>query len=219
MYRKFKEAGHEVCGVGLGGPDIHVDLQIASYKVLRTLLHTECDVLINNAAVLEYGSLSHHNESQFTRVIDINLTVPFVLTKYFIDAWESYPSTELRIINMTSMAVKKACRMAPGYVASKAGLEALTRALARELAGKPYIFANVAPCSIEDTAMQREGIVNLQTRGMTPEQAATYQADTNGPMGRLATHDEIFKVVKFAVEDMPQIMSGTTLWIPAAYGI
>jgi NAD(P)-dependent dehydrogenase (short-subunit alcohol dehydrogenase family) len=115
------------------------------------------------------------------------------------------------------LAVKTPVQAALGYVASKAGLEAATRALARELAKKPFVFINVAPGAVADTAMQRAGHEHLvKDRGMTPAQADSYQA--RNPLERLATHEEVCKVFEFAI-DAPQAMSGATLYMPSATGI
>jgi hypothetical protein len=66
--------------------------------------------------------------------------------------------------------------------------------------------------------MYEQVIDDLQrTRGMTEEQARQY--NTASPLGRNCSHDEVWALFDFAVNRMPEQMTGTTLRMPGGMGI
>lgn len=202
-------------GIGLGGPDQHIDLNSKAWlgEADSIISSFRPDILINNAGTMELNRFNEYRSDQLNKSIQVNLYAPLKLMQLFmLGRIKGIPSASIpRVINTTSMAVRTPPRECVGYVASKAGLEAATRALAREI--PEAIFCCIAPAGVADTDMQRKGLDHLQkVRGMTPEAAARYQ-------GRLITHDELWEVYRFAVEDMPHAMSGTVLTIPLACGV
>lgn len=235
MRIELLKAGHFVSSIGNHESDNYqANFALHSWDSLNDLMDEIdrdnagqwFDALINNAGAMHLNFIEDYTEEQFGDAISVNLTAPLALMKHFIDRCEGLrqslperiPVGGWRIINTVSMAVKSPPRACIGYVAAKAGLEAATRALARELAPKPYILSCIAPCAVDRTGMQLQGWNHLiDDRNMSPSSATLYQS--NNPMKRLAEHDEIFKVFKFAIEEMPAIMSGTTLYIPAASGV
>jgi 3-oxoacyl-[acyl-carrier protein] reductase len=89
------------------------------------------DVLINNAGILRdnFGSVMKHEEWQ--EVIDVNLTGVYTTCKYV--SRRMITARRGQIINIASYKGVIGCRGQVNYCASKAGVIALTKSLAREL--------------------------------------------------------------------------------------
>ncbi|GKU75868.1 SDR family NAD(P)-dependent oxidoreductase [Paenibacillus sp. L3-i20] len=88
------------------------------------------DVLLNNAAVLEQGSVLELTSEEWKNQISTNLTGPFLLTKAVIPSMRG--KRYGRIINITSSLSQNGAGGYAAYSAAKAGLESLTRAVADE---------------------------------------------------------------------------------------
>lgn len=88
------------------------------------------DVLLNNAAVLESGSVAELTSDHWHKQISTNLTAPFLLTKAVLPAMRAQKYG--RIINITSSLSKNGAGGYAAYSAAKAGLESLTRTIADE---------------------------------------------------------------------------------------
>lgn len=223
--QKLIDQGHAVTGVGLDGPDVKMDFLQADHIDIASLFrNTSYDVLINNAGITRIDFIRQHRLSDFNDVLRVNLSVPFAFCQQFIRRAQEYDNEKpslrrYRIINTSSMATSVALRASPGYCASKAGLEALTRVLAKELAGKlPITCVCIAPGGIEDTAMIRQATEDLQrTRGMTAEQAEAYARQS--PMGRHCTMDEVWRMFDFAVNYMPEYCSGEVFRMMGGMGV
>ncbi|MBH5317342.1 SDR family oxidoreductase [Paenibacillus sp. GSMTC-2017] len=88
------------------------------------------DVLLNNAAVLEQGTVLELSSVDWQNQISTNLTGPFLLTKAVLPSMRS--KRYGRIINITSSLSQNGAGGFAAYSAAKAGLESLTRAVADE---------------------------------------------------------------------------------------
>lgn len=99
---------------------------------VETALHRwgRIDILLNNAAVLESGSVYDLSSEEWQKQIATNLTGPFLLTKAVL------PSMRMqkygRIVNITSSLSRNGAGGFAAYSAAKAGLESLTRTVADE---------------------------------------------------------------------------------------
>lgn len=222
--------GHEVVGVGKNGPTVKwafcfQDQSVNDERFIDDFMeeHGPFDVLINNAGTTHIDFLEDHSLDNFQNVLFVNLTMPFLLSKAFVKANKDRErncrtDSPFRIINTTSMAAKWSMRASPGYCASKAGLEALTRQMARELSNRPYVVLGCGPGTIEKTEMSEQVIREMiRTRNMTEEAARTYAMQS--PMGRACWHREVVAVYDFLVHSAPQYMSGETVYLPGGMGI
>lgn len=109
------------------------------------------DILINNAGLGLFRSVEACSEEEWDRVLDVNLKGPFLLSKAVMSTLKAQQSGA--IINMVSVAGKTGGVVAGApYSVSKAGLECLTKALARELAPFRVRVNGIAP-GIIDTPM------------------------------------------------------------------
>lgn len=241
---RLAEQGHFIYGVGYNGPDYRLDFDYESAE--RFELHTAAvvdamlgeletrrrepmiDVLINNAGWTHMEFTPKHSLKDFERVIRVNTLAPFAFCRQIVQHWNGlldagitpkHPRGHFVIVNTGSGSIDQALRSSPGYVASKAGIHAITRTLAKEFAGiKPYAIATVSPATVENTKMIDEIIARLmQTRGMTREQAIAYNA--NVPMKKWCSHEDCWSAFNWVINDMPTYYSGTNVRMPGGNGL
>ena len=136
--------------------------------------------LINNAGVTQDGLLLRMTDSAFDFVLKTNLYGHFYCireaTRYMIKARQGH------IINISSVVAKMGNPGQANYVASKAGIEGLTRTLAHELAGRHILVNAIAPGFIQTdmvqglSSAQKQAILDkvpLKTLGKPEDIAST----------------------------------------------
>ena len=108
------------------------------------------DILINNAGIAHFGLLADMTLEEWTHLLNVNLSSAFYTSKSVIPYMISQKSG--KIINISSVwgNVGASCEVA--YSATKGGLNAFTRALAKELAPS-NIQVNAIACGCIDTSM------------------------------------------------------------------
>lgn len=120
------------------------------------------DGLVNNVATLFDKTLSKLPVEEWDRVIEIDLTSIFVLTKALLPIL--YKSEKAKIVNLTSRVALKGGFGQANYAAAKAGLIGFTKSLAREV-GRKGISVNAVNPGFMITGMNRslpENILNAQ---------------------------------------------------------
>ncbi|MDL2300834.1 SDR family oxidoreductase [Lachnospiraceae bacterium OttesenSCG-928-D06] len=108
------------------------------------------DILINNAGISHMGLLQYMTVSQWKNVMAANLDSVFYMCKHAIPLM--LHKKEGRIINISSIWGNVGASMESAYSASKGGVNAFTKALARELAPS-NIQVNAIACGMIDTDM------------------------------------------------------------------
>ncbi len=154
-YRLYLNAGHDkealedLCHE-LDATMLYYD--ISSYRQVQNLFQEigELDLLINNAGISQIGLLQDLSFEEWQRIIDTNLTSVFACCKMAIPLMLS--KKEGKIINISSVwgEVGASCEVA--YSASKGGINAFTKALAKELAPS-NIQVNALSLGVVDTRM------------------------------------------------------------------
>jgi len=155
------------------------------------------DILVNNAGIVRDGLLLRMNESDFDDVINVNLKGVFNMTKHlsrFI-----MKSTGGRIINISSVSGIMGNPGQANYSAAKAGVIGLTKTTAKEFAGKNVTCNAIAPGFIETD----------MTAGLP--QTVKDQANTNIPLKRMGTADEIANVAAFLASDLSSYITGEVI--------
>lgn len=136
------------------------------------------DVLVNNAGISHFGLLSDMSDEEWRTVIDTNLSSAFYCCREAIPYMIA--RKQGRIINISSMWGVSGASCEAAYSASKAGLNGLTQALAKELAPS-NIQVNAIACGVIDTEMnarldeeERNALIEEIPAGRfgTPEEAA-----------------------------------------------
>ncbi|MBR1476976.1 MAG: SDR family NAD(P)-dependent oxidoreductase [Lachnospiraceae bacterium] len=151
------------------------------------------DVLINNAGISHIGLLQDMSIDGWNRVLSVNLTSCFNMCKGAIPILLKKKSGS--IINISSVWGNVGASMEVAYSASKGGMNAFTKALAKELAPSS-IAVNAIACGMIDTDMNR--IYNNE------ETASIIEGI---PAGRMGMPAEIAEVV-YNVAISPSYLTG-----------
>jgi NAD(P)-dependent dehydrogenase (short-subunit alcohol dehydrogenase family) len=159
------------------------------------------DVLVNNAGVSLIGPAEDTTVAEWQRVMNINLTGPFLLCKYL--GTQMLQRRRGSIVNVASVAGLAGISHRSAYNASKHGLIGLTRTLAAEWGGRGVRVNAVCPGWIKtemDVADQGSG-------------AYTDQDIVNRvPMARFARPEDVAAAIAFLADnDMQGFINGVSL--------
>ena len=110
------------------------------------------DLLINNAGISYIGLLQDMTLNEWRRVLSVNLDSAFLTCRAALNLM--IPNRSGRIINISSIWGERGASMEVAYSASKGGLNAFTKALAKEVAPTD-IQVNAIACGVIDTEMNR----------------------------------------------------------------
>jgi len=166
------------------------------------------DILVNNAGSAESHKFLNHPDDLWQRMLAINLTGTYYVTKALVPAMVEQRWG--RIINIASIASKTGDRYIAAYTAAKHGVLGLTRALARELVEYNITVNAVCPGYV-DTPMTQRNIANIAARtGMAEEQVQEYMAKTT-PQQRLFEPEEVAAVTLFLAQDIAKGITGQAI--------
>jgi 2-deoxy-D-gluconate 3-dehydrogenase len=115
-------------------------------------------ILINNAGIIRRGPATDTTPSEWSAVLDLNLTTPFLLSQAFAHSVLAAGEDAASIINIASINSFQGGMEVPSYAASKHGILGLTRALANEWAAHRIRVNAIAPGYMETefTAAHRD---------------------------------------------------------------
>jgi NAD(P)-dependent dehydrogenase (short-subunit alcohol dehydrogenase family) len=159
------------------------------------------DALVALAGIVVSGNLTEQSDADVERVIHLNLTSQINLSKRIVSNWLTR-KTKGNIVFVSSWVDHVPWPGITPYSASKAGLVALCRGIAREYA-KNGIRANLIAPGIVDVGMAAK-----QWREEPDYQARAKRAI---PLGRLQYPDEVAKGIAFLLSDDSSYMTGSTL--------
>src|SRR5262249_39119937 len=147
------------------------------------------DVLVNNAGIVRFGPLLTHSVAEFRRVIDVNLTGTFIVTRAVARRMVTRGSGA--IVNITSLNAVAPSPDAGAYPASTAGVALLTQPFARAL-GPNGIRVNAVARGFIDAGMSAPIYEEAQVRAVRGGQV---------PVGSLGTAEDVAEAVAFLVSD------------------
>lgn len=166
------------------------------------------DILVNNAGNAESHKFLNHPDELWNRMIAINLTSVYYVTKAFTPTL--IEQQRGRIINIASIAARVGERYVAAYTAAKHGVLGLTRALAVEL--MPYNITVNAICpGFVDTPMTQAGIQNIMQRTGMSEQEAKEALEKMSPQRRLIQPDEVAAIAVFLAQDAARGITGQAI--------
>jgi len=126
--------------------ELSMEADIAAAVQDAIKLHGRIDILVNNAGITGGNAVTWElAPAVWRRVIDVNLVAPFLTCRAVVPQMLSRGYG--RIVNISSVAGKEGNPNASHYSASKAGLIALTKSLAKELATKGVLVNAVTPAA------------------------------------------------------------------------
>jgi 3-oxoacyl-[acyl-carrier protein] reductase len=155
------------------------------------------DVLVNNLGMPVNGVLPTMRTQDIDEAVQVNLTAALVLS-------QACSRVMLRqgsgcIVNISSVNAIRGHTGVTVYSATKAGLDGLTRSLARELGPRNIRVNSVAPGFFESEMV----------RSLSPEQKQRIVRRT--PLGRLACTEDVANAVYFLVSDQASFITGQIL--------
>lgn len=154
------------------------------------------DVLINNAGISYIGLLTEMGIKEWERMIRTNLTSVFLCCKY--GAAGMLQRKRGKIINISSVWGNVGASCEAAYSASKGGVNALTKALGKELAPS-NIQVNAIACGIIDTEMNQ---------CFSPEERKALEEEV--PCGKFASPKEVSQMVN-SLLDAPPYLTGQVI--------
>jgi 3-oxoacyl-[acyl-carrier protein] reductase len=177
----------------------HVNLldTIALFELLELIFSEyKVNVLINNAGILHNQPLvSFGNEglkkleiSEWDMVMDINLKIPFILSREMVEHCIKKRIKGV-IVNITSISAQGNIGQT-AYAASKAGLEAFTKVVSKEVGPIGIRIAAVAP-----------GFMNTESTHQIMNPSYLDNLKKQIPLRKLGTDSEIAKAVRFIIEN------------------
>ncbi|NLO47945.1 MAG: SDR family oxidoreductase [Clostridiales bacterium] len=166
------------------------------------------DVLVNNAGIDPSGSIVELDIKQWQKVIDINLTGPFMLMKAAIP--DMIKNGGGSIINVASLAALRCIPAMPAYIASKSGLIGLTQSAALDY-GYANIRANIVCPGPIRTEMLENSMAPLAEALNTDITGALNTLTRFIPLKRPANPDEVSGAVVFLASDDSSFMTGTVI--------
>jgi 3-oxoacyl-[acyl-carrier protein] reductase len=168
-----------------------------AHDVLQQFGHL--DILVNNAGVTSDKTFTRMDHAAWRKVLSINLDGVFNCTKVFIDQMSA--RNYGRVVNITSVIGQIGNFGQANYAASKAGVAAFTKSLAKELAGKGITVNAVAPGFIETEMM---ATIPDKIRGRLLDQI---------PLRRFGTAEEVARSVVYIVSPDGDYITGAELSI------
>jgi len=166
------------------------------------------DVLINNAGIFEANPIDQSDEDwtvNWERTMQVNLTASAMLCRLAVLHWQARGSGG-RIVNIASRAAYRGDSPQHWhYAASKAGMIAMTKTIARGYAAQGILAFAICP--------------GFTMTGMAEEYLASRGGDkllADIPLGRVAMPDEIATAARFLAMEAPASMTGAVLDINGA---
>lgn len=165
-------------------------------RVMAT--HGRVDVLVNNAGLGGTRSVAEMVDEEWDRVMDVTLKSVMRCTREVLK--HMIPEGSGAIVNNASVLGWRAQKGQSHYAAAKAGVMALTRCSAVEVADHGIRVNAVAP------SLAMHAFLHKVT---TPE--LLKQLESREAFGRAATPDEIANIILFLASDMSSYMTGEVL--------
>ncbi len=157
------------------------------------------DVLVNGAAILiRTPPLAEVDELDWDLTMDTNIKGLFLCCKYAIPAMQAGGAGS--IINIASMSGVRGVVYSVPYAVSKAGVIHLTRVASAQYSAQGIRVNCIAPGSVDTPQM----------RGSTASTDTFRRRETDHPLGRVGTPDEIANLITWLASDEASYVSGST---------
>jgi len=216
LVKKFVSLGGNVLGSGTNSEKLdkikkqYPNIKVKKFDIAEHLRIEEfiddvslelggLDILINNAGTNADNLSLRMKEEEWKKVIDINLTATFLLSKHAIK--RMLKSKFGRIVNITSVVGHTGNLGQSNYSASKAGIIGMSKSLAIEYAKKNITVNCVSPgFIISDMTMNIAEKVKLYLTSRIP-------------MGKLGTGEDVSNCVAFLSSEQASYVTGETLHV------
>jgi NAD(P)-dependent dehydrogenase (short-subunit alcohol dehydrogenase family) len=180
-------------------------------QVVRTALEfgRGLHILVNNAGMEQpMGGVADLDPAVWSRVLEVNLTGPFLMMKAAIPRMIEAGGGS--IVNISSLAGLVNPPLMPAYCASKGGLLSLTKQAAVDYAGKNVRCNAICPGGTKTEMMVAAMTPFAKACGMEVDDVLrTFSRDV--PMGRVSTPDEMAGLCSYLVSDDAGFLTGAVI--------
>ncbi|ODT47193.1 MAG: short-chain dehydrogenase [Devosia sp. 63-57] len=190
----------------IGGPDAAIGAAVdvrdreGLAQVAQHLQTTfgKLDILVNNAGIAQKRRLEEVSAEDWHATLDVNLMGMFNATQAMLPLMTDGGA----IVSVASIAAQRGGGLlgGPHYAASKGGVLALTKSLAREL-GPRRIRANAVNPGVIITSMNRTAFDAATQAGMV----------ASIPLGRFGSPEDVARVCLFLASDLSAYVTGTAV--------
>ena len=198
--------GYRVVGpMGREELDLTDSEAVFNYAEMIRGMYGVPDLIVNNAGIEGSGLIQDVFPAEWNRVLDTNLSSAYLVIRAFLPAMISRKSG--CIINIASIWGEVGASYESVYSASKGGLIALTKALAKELGPSGIRVNSVSPGCIQTRMMD----------SYTEEDKAALIEET--PLGRLGTPEDVANAVVFLASEKASFITGQDLGVNGGFVI
>jgi NAD(P)-dependent dehydrogenase (short-subunit alcohol dehydrogenase family) len=187
--------------------DVTSEADVAACAAAVTQRYGRIDVVVNNAGIANIGPAEDMDVATWRRVLDVNLTGPFLVSQAFGRMMLAQRSGS--IVNIASVAGLRGVADRSAYNASKHGLVGLTRTLAAEWGGRGVRVNAVCPGWVKTP-------MDIESQG----EGAYVDDDITGhvPLGRFASPQDIAQAVLFLADPARSgFINGTALSVDGGW--
>lgn len=199
---------------------LEIEVDIRNYDQVEKAIKlvegkfTSIDVLINNAGMLQDNFIEDMTGEEWDEVIDVNLKGSFNCCKA-VTPYMKHQNTG-KIVMVSSLAALGATARV-NYAAAKAGIQGMTRSLAKEL-GPFGIYVNaVAPGYIE-TDMSKVSEASASKRGIGDFHVFKQEMIAKNPIQRVGTAEDVANVIVFLASAKSDYVTGQIIYVSGSPG-
>jgi 3-oxoacyl-[acyl-carrier protein] reductase len=206
-YASSKEGAEKVVAEikANGGEAIALQADVSKQEDIQKLFEETkaqfgtLDILVNNAGVYEFGTLEAITPEHFSRQFDLNVFGLLFTTQKAVEYFDKNGGS---IINISSVVSKSPMAGAAVYSATKAAVDAITRALSKELGSKKIRINSLLPGMVETEGTHTAGVIGSDFQKQMAEQT---------PLGRIGIPSDIGKVATFLASEDSGWITGETV--------
>jgi 3-oxoacyl-[acyl-carrier protein] reductase len=208
-YSTSKEGADRVVNeiVRKGGKAVAVQANVSKQaEILRLFAETKkafgtLDILVNNAGIYEFAPLENVTAEHFHKLFDLNVLGLILTTQ---EAVKHFGPNGGNIVNISSVVATQAMPTVSVYSATKAAVDAITKALAKELGPRKIRVNSINPGMVETEGVHSAGIADSDFRK---------QIEANTPLGRIGQPQDIAPAAVFLASSDSAWITGETLYI------
>ena len=179
--------------------DLNDKKSVESFNGLLIQEHPDIAVLVNNAGITRDNIVLRMSEEEWMDVLNVNLNGAFKVTKTVLKfmlkkRWG-------RILNITSTSASTGNRGQANYAAAKAGIEAFSKSVAKEVGSRGITVNAIAPGYIQTDMTE---VISENVKEEILSQI---------PLSRFGKPEEISQLVDFLISDEASYITGQTIHI------
>jgi len=163
------------------------------------------DILVNNAGTILRKPIAEHPDEYWDKVIEINLTSQFILTREF--GRDMVERGYGKVVFIASLLSFQGGILVPGYAASKGGIKQLTMAFSNEWAGKGVTVNAIAPGYIATD----------NTKALREDEVRNKAILDRIPAGRWGTPEDLMGTVVFLCSDASNYLNGSVITVDGGW--